>query len=332
MKNLAYRLQVVIPSILVLLCVSISAIPVFHSSVFATTEQTLIPAWCKGLPRPEYKMLKRVNIADPWFEVYDVAPNTFALYEPHQAEETIGYLIVGTKWALLFDTGMGIGDAKKVTAELTRLPVLVLNSHTHNDHVGDNWEFDTVLGVDSDFTRAQARGSREDAQQEIAPSELCGDLPKEFDAKSYATRPWTISRIVHDGETLDLGGRSIEIIATPGHTPDSLSLFDRLNGLLFTGDTYYPGTIWLYRPETDFAAYQRSIERLAALAPEAKDVLGAHNLPKAGPSVLPQLVEAFAAVRAGKASCEVIDSSKRRCTAYGISFLLPVNLPVVHSP
>ena len=47
---------------------------------------------------------------------------------------------------------------------------------------------------------------------------------------------------------------------------------------------------------------------------------------------MPQLVEAFAAVRAGKASCEVIDSSKRRCTAYGISFLLPVNLPVVHSP
>ena len=80
MKNLAYRLQAVIPSILLLLCVSISAIPVFHSSVLATTEQSLKPAWCRGLPRPEYKMLKRVNIADPWLEVYDVAPNTFALY------------------------------------------------------------------------------------------------------------------------------------------------------------------------------------------------------------------------------------------------------------
>ena len=186
---------------------------------------------------------------------------------------------------MLFDTGMGIGDVKKVAAELTRLPVLVLNSHTHNDHVGGNWEFDTVLGVDSDFTRAQARGSKEDAQQEIAPGELCGDLPRDFDAKSYATRPWTISRIVHDGETLDLGGRSIEVIATPGHTPDSLSLFDRLNGLLFTGDTYYPGTIWFIARKLISRPTRDRSNVWLALAPEAKDVLGAHNLPKAGPSV-----------------------------------------------
>jgi glyoxylase-like metal-dependent hydrolase (beta-lactamase superfamily II) len=50
----------------------------------------------------------------------------------------------------------------------------------------------------------------------------------------------------------------MQIIATPGHTPDSISLFDSVNGLLFTGDTYYPDTIWLYRPETDLAAYSTS--------------------------------------------------------------------------
>ena len=119
-----------------------------------------------------------------------MAPNTFAIYEPHQAEETIGYLILGNQQALLFDTGMGISDVRKIAAELTTLPILVLNSHTHNDHVGGNWEFDTVLRVDSDFTRAQARGSKGDAQGEIAPSELCGDLPKDFVAQSYATRAW----------------------------------------------------------------------------------------------------------------------------------------------
>lgn len=289
------------------------------------------PEWCEPLPRPEYKSLERVSVSDPWFEVYGVAPGVFAIYEPHQSEETIGYLILGSNKALLFDTGMGISDIKKVVSELTALPILVLNSHTHDDHVGGNWQFDDVLGMNTDFTRVNARGSREDAQAEIAPGEICGELPAGFDAKAYSTKPWKISRFVHDGDKIDLGGRVLEIIATPGHTPDALALFDRANGLLFTGDTYYPARIWLYRPETDFDAYAASIQKLAALEPLVKIVLGAHNIPVARPSVLPKLVEAFAKVRAGKASCQPVNATQRECTAYSTSFLLPPNLPVVHS-
>lgn len=77
------------------------------------------PAWCKQLPRPQYAKLKRVPVADPWFEVYEVAPHVFAIYEPHQSEETIGYLIVGNTQALLFDTGMGIGDLKALILKLS---------------------------------------------------------------------------------------------------------------------------------------------------------------------------------------------------------------------
>jgi glyoxylase-like metal-dependent hydrolase (beta-lactamase superfamily II) len=61
---------------------------------------------------------------------------------------------------LLFDTGMGIGDLRALTSNLTTLPVTVLNSHTHNDHVGDNWQFDTVYGMDTEFTRQNAKGSK----------------------------------------------------------------------------------------------------------------------------------------------------------------------------
>ena len=192
-----------------------------------------IPEWCRGLPRPEYKTLERVAVSDSWFEVYKVAPRVFAIYEPHQAEETIGYLILGGKRALLFDTGMGISDVKKVTSELTKLPIVVLNSHTHDDHVGGNWEFETVYGMDTEFTRTNAKGSREDAQAEITPDQICGDLPKGFDAKTYATKPWHISRFLHDGDTIDLGGRTIEVLATPGHTPDAICILDRANRLLF---------------------------------------------------------------------------------------------------
>src|SRR5579859_4075433 len=280
------------------------------------------PDWCKALPRPEYKKLKRIAVSDPWFEVYKAAPAVLAIYEPHQSEETISYLIVGSKRALLFDTGMGISDIKKVVAEITKLPIVVLNSHTHNDHVGGNWEFETIYGMDTDFTRANARGSREDAQAEIAPGQICGALPNGFDAKAYATRPWKITKYIHDGERIDLGGRTLEVIATPGHTPDAISLFDRANGLLFTGDTYYPAPIWLFRPETDLNAYDASIRKLAALAPQVKIVLGAHNVPVASPEILTELVTAFASVRAGKIPAGEPHDGKVLYKSGNISFLM----------
>lgn len=298
------------------------ALFVLCAALAPASAQVAIPNWCRALPRPEYKTIERIPVSDPWFEVYRPAPGVFAIYEPHQAEETIAYLITGTKRALLFDTGMGISDIKKVTTELTNLPIVVLNSHTHDDHVGGNWEFATIYGMDTDFTRANAKGSREDAQAEIAPDQICGALPKDFHAKSYATRPWKITRYIHDGEKIELGGRTIEVIATPGHTPDAISLFDRANGLLFTGDTYYPAPIWLFRPETDLNAYAASIRRLAALAPEVKLVLGAHNIPVAPASVLPRLVSAFDAVRAGKVAGKPAPGGKILYTVNGITFLM----------
>jgi glyoxylase-like metal-dependent hydrolase (beta-lactamase superfamily II) len=284
--------------------------------------QANIPEWCRALPRPEYKTLERVAVSDAWFEVYKVAPSVFAIYEPHQFEETISYLIVGEKKALLFDTGMGIGDLRKVTSGLTHLPIIVLNSHSHNDHVGDNWQFPTIYGMDTDFTRTNARGSQKDAQAELSPDAICGSLPEGFDRKAYATRPWKITSYVHDDDHIDLGGRSLEVLATPGHTPDAISLLDRTHGLLFTGDTYYPAPIWLYRPETNLQAYAASIRRLSALAPTVKVVLGAHNVPVASPSVLARLVSAFDDVRAGKVAATPASPGQVLYKVGDISFLM----------
>src|SRR5436190_15993277 len=184
--------MIIFTQILVLLAIAVSA----------TIEQ---PEWCRQLPHPEYKRLKRVSVPDPWFEVYAVRPGVFALYEPHQSEEVISYLILGTKKAVLFDTGMGISNIRKLAEGLTRLPVSVVNSHTHNDHVGDNWRFSDVYGMDTDFTRANANGSKEDAQAEIAPGEICGDLPPGFNSAEYSTRPFHISHWIHDHDKIDLG-------------------------------------------------------------------------------------------------------------------------------
>lgn len=284
--------------------------------------QTEAPEWCHELPRAEYQALHRVPTGDSWFEVYRVAPAVFAIYEPRQFEEVISYLIVGRTRALLFDTGMGMGNIRNVVRALTRLPVVLVNSHTHNDHVGDNWRFATIYGMATAFTRENAQGSRDDAQAELAPGQVCGSLPKGFDSATYRTKPWKIKVYTHDGDRIDLGGRSLEVIATPGHTPDSICLLDRANRLLFTGDTYYPAPIWLFRPETDLEAYYASIQRLAALAPQVKAVLGAHNVPVAPPSVLPRLVAAFESVRAGKVPATAESPGKVIYKVDDISFLM----------
>jgi glyoxylase-like metal-dependent hydrolase (beta-lactamase superfamily II) len=269
--------------------------------LLASTLSAQTPDWCKSLPRPAYAKLKRVQKNVPWFEVYQVAPGVYAIYEPHQWEEVISYLIVGRKRALLFDTGMGIADITQPVDRITKLAVYVLNSHTHNDHVGDNWRFSHIYGMDTPFTRVNAKGSRADAQAEIAPGTLCGALPAGFDRKGYSTRPFRITDVVRDGSKIDLGGRVLEVLATPGHTPDAISLLDRKNGLLFTGDSFYLGPIFLYRPETDLAAYERSVLRLRALTPQVKLLLPAHNTPTAPPSYLSKLAVAIRQVRSGKA-------------------------------
>jgi len=277
------------------------------------------PEWCRNLPRPAYSKLERVNVPDKWFEVYRIRPGILAIYEPHQQERIISYLILGEKQALLFDTGMGISDMKKVVEGLTDLPVSVMNSHTHNDHVSGNWQFTRIYGMDTAFTRQSAKGSVADAQQEIGPGMVCGDLPAGFDRKSYAVKPFHITDWIHGGEKIDLGGRVLEVISTPGHTPDSIALWDARNALLFTGDMYYPGPIYLYRPETDLDAYETSIAKMAALG--ARLLLPAHNLPVADPADLPRVLAAMKQVRSGKISPQK-DGPRSEYKFEGFSFLM----------
>jgi glyoxylase-like metal-dependent hydrolase (beta-lactamase superfamily II) len=278
------------------------------------------PQWCRELPRPQYATLERVSVADPWFEVYRIRPGIFAIYEPHQGEEVISYLITGTSRALLFDTGMGISNIQKTAVELTSLPVSVLNSHTHNDHVGDNWRFTDIYAMDTAFTRENAKGSAADAQAELAPDQICGPLPPGFDPKSYSTKPFHIAHWLHDGDKIDLGGRILEVKAAPGHTPDSIALLDAGNGLLFTGDTYYPGPIFLYRPETDLDAYVASVKKLASL-PHLQLLLPAHNTPVADPADLSRVLAAIEQVRSGKLK-PVPHEGKWEYKFAGFSFLL----------
>jgi len=126
-------------------------------------------------------------------------------------------------------------------------------------------------------------------------------LPAGLDTAGYRTRAFTPTRFIKDGHRIDLGGGSLTVLHVPGHTPDAIALFDEAAGLLFTGDTFYEGTIWLYVPETDLAAFAASVGRLAALVPRLEKLHPAHNVAVSAPVRLLQLELAIGEVRSGRA-------------------------------
>ena len=297
-------------------------------TLLATLLATAVPlsaqSWCDRPPRPGYEALERVRVRDPWFHVYRLDEGTFALYEPDNFQEVISWLIVGRSRALLFDTGMGMSRIAAVVRELTRRPVTVVNSHSHYDHIGGNTEFGDIRSPDTEFTRRNAAGIAHDqVAQEVRPDALCrARMPTRFDTATYAIRPFRATGTLRDGTTFDLGGRTLEVIAVPGHTPDAIALLDRARGQLWTGDTFYPGPIWLYFPGTDLDAYDASMARLAALAPRLTRVFAGHNLPAADPAILPRVLERFRAVRAGAVPGEPKGEGLIEYPGDGFSFLM----------
>lgn len=258
--------------------------------------------FCERLPRPAYAAFHKHETSNDWFEVYEVEPGIWAIYEPFQWQEVISYLIIGADTALLFDTGNGIGNIKAIVDQLTDKPIQVLNSHTHFDHIGGNYQFEKILSVATDFSIANSKGLKSEmVTMEVSAKALCKGVPEGVTQENHRIRPFAITEKVKEGDVIDLGIRKLEILQIPGHTDDAIALLDRNAGFLWTGDSFYEGPIWLYFPETDLAAYRKSIARLAALAPGLKALFPAHNTPRVDPAMLIEVQQAFDSVLAGKA-------------------------------
>jgi glyoxylase-like metal-dependent hydrolase (beta-lactamase superfamily II) len=264
-----------------------------------------------------------VGVASEWFAVYRIGAGVFAVYEPHQAQEVISWLVLGEERALLFDTGMGLAPIRPVVEELTRLPVVVLNSHTHYDHMGGNAEFEEVLAVDSDYGRHNAGGWDHDVVAgELTPEAFCAERLPGFETALYRIRPFRATSFVADGQVIDLGGRRLEVLGLPGHSPDSIGLLDPAGGLLWSGDSFYEGQIWLYFPGTDLDAYARSVRRLASLVPGLRRVFPSHNTPVAAPERLVALAQALDRVREGAATSRPSRDGLVEYPFEGLSFLM----------
>jgi glyoxylase-like metal-dependent hydrolase (beta-lactamase superfamily II) len=271
-------------------------------------------SWFDKLPRPQYSSLQRIFTSQSWFQVYAIRPTIFAIYEPYQYEEVISYLIVGPQKSLLIDTGMGIGNIEKVVNELSSIPLIVINTHTHHDHIGDNWRFEqSLIGLKCEFSKKNDYDLFNEAQNEIKDGIIREEyLPEDFDRKSYRIKPFCITKYISDGDTIDLGNeRKILVIYTPGHTPDSISLLDIQERLLFVGDTFYQGPIFLYRPETNLDDYIKSLEKLVFVMKNNKVelIIPSHNIPNVDPNFLIIALESIKKVKEGKVKPKKTDDN-----------------------
>ena len=267
--------------------------------------------WWDKLPRAAWKDFKQLKTPSDWFETYQITPNVIAIYEPGQFEEVISYLILGTQKALLWDTGTGIGDIKKVVSSLTDLEIIVLNSHTHYDHVGGNHQFDTIYNIQTAFTKKNALGK----PHAIAKEFISGDwiwkpTPTSFQKATYQSKPFTTTHWVQHEEQIDLGEIVLTILHTPGHTPDAICLLDKTNRLLFTGDTFYPAPLYAHFGESNVDTYLETANYLATLEESVDYLLPSHNEPWLSSEYLGKMAAAFQEIKDGKKEYQETDDAK----------------------
>jgi glyoxylase-like metal-dependent hydrolase (beta-lactamase superfamily II) len=193
----------------------------------------------------------------PTFRVREYHPGLFVLRQPActNFEKPFLYLLIGRTRALLLDTGAGgISVAAPVDSLLRAWravhggpprALVVAHSHSHGDHVAGDAQFNdrvrtTLVRPDTAAVRA-----------------------------FFGFRDWP-----HDVVSLDLGGRVLDVLAIPGHEGASLALYDRATGVLLSGDTFYPGRLYV----RDTAAFAASTARLVAFTASrpVSAILGTH--------------------------------------------------------
>ncbi len=165
----------------------------------------------------------------------------------HTFEAPFIYVIQGQVAALVIDTGgtNTVTLRDQVRTLVGTKHVYAAHSHAHGDHVAGDSRFagqpnTTLVGT----TRAAIQAQ-------------------------FGITTWPITQ-----GSIDLGGRTLDVLAIPGHEPTHLAFYDRKTGLLFTGDSLYPGLLFI----NDWATYRTSIGRLAQFVSThpVSHVLGAH--------------------------------------------------------
>ena len=188
-----------------------------------------------------------------------------------QEKDVRSFLFAGRERALLIDSGLAITDMAGIVKRLTGLPVILVNTHADHDHIACNDQFAEVYMHPAEYAFYHENSGRIDGLRPL----------------------W-------DGDRLDLGGRTFQVVHTPGHTPGSVTMLDEQNRILVGGDGVQDWTIWMYGPQRDLYAYLQSLKRLEKLSGRFDLVYPSHGSSPVKASILPALIRGVERLLAGE--------------------------------
>lgn len=224
-----------------------------------------------------------LTLADRWFDFEAVSDGITRIWEPHTIRlmQCNIWHVRGRDRDLLIDTGLGVASLRDAAIHLFDKPISVVATHAHIDHVGSLHEFEhriihraeaAEIAVDSgnfSLQRAQHDGafiaSLERAGYQV-PASFVTALPSPtFNLIEFIRPAAPATRIVEEGDMIDLGDRRFEVLHLPGHSPGSIGLWEASSATLFSGDAIYDGPLLDELPGSDIPVYMKSMQRLQTL-------------------------------------------------------------------
>ena len=240
--------------------------------------------------------------------VIEIAPRTWLISEYKLVNM---YLLEGENSALLIDCGAGIGNAAETVRCLTQKPLTVAITHGHFDHDGGAALFPQVYLHPADIMLSEkgynegGEESRRWYAQSRGPVRNPGASVEELLALVQKNGP--VTRVpMEDGKVFDLGGRTVEVLHTPGHSLGSVCLLDRENRLLFTGDMANDSLLLNCGDSSSTVrVYNESMRKLWARESEFDFIcLGHDALDKFDKNVIREYIEATDRLLSGEANGE----------------------------
>lgn len=238
-------------------------------------------------------------LKDNWFTVRQIDDHTYAISELGHWEKVHSFLLLGETKAALIDTGLGIDNMKRITDQLTTLPIDVITTHVHSDHIGsheayeriyvheneESWLVNGIVGLSIEQIRANTA------------RDISIPVPKNFNLDTYTPFTGKPTGLLKDGDVLDLGNRKLIIFHTPGHSPGHICIFDETKGYLFTGDLLYDETpIYAFYPTTNPIDLVNSLEKITKIS-NINMIYGSHNSLGLPPAILNEVKNAVTYLR-----------------------------------
>ena len=235
--------------------------------------QAPVPANTAPLPSKDQPYVYR-KVNDKLYiiaEIHQPFPKNEVTNPPHTQQ--MG-LVIGDKRAALIDTGLGLADLRKFVSQFTSLPIIVLNTHGHVDHVGANQLFDMSYVAKED-EKAMLSANREERLKGYKQF-MEGNIEMiEFAEKNMVPdKPFQYG-FIKDGDKIDLGGVEIEVVGFPGHSPGSVAFVDGRDNVAFCGDSILFRVLLQNREK--LAQYLKSLDNFAEKTKGIDTIINGHQ-------------------------------------------------------